>query len=149
MAATRKLQIEIERTLKKVQQALDEFRSTWEKMDNASEVPPAHTRNGEPCRILPMVMLFDVSLYAELEERKVRGRIEEGNQTTAEVQNVFFSFGGMYEGKFTCCSTSMYTDVSCKGARASVMFVGFMENVLEPGRAILITLARIAPLHAN
>ena len=45
MAATRKLQIEVERTLKKVQQALDDFRATWEKMDDASEVLPSSKEN--------------------------------------------------------------------------------------------------------
>lgn len=45
MVATRKLQIEIERTLKKVQQALDDFRATWGKMDDASEVLPRSKTN--------------------------------------------------------------------------------------------------------
>ena len=38
MAATRKVQLEIERTLKKVQEGIEEFTETWEKMEDTSDV---------------------------------------------------------------------------------------------------------------
>eukprot|EP00897_Mesotaenium_endlicherianum_P008779 jgi/Mesen1/792/ME000110S_11065 len=36
MAATRKMQTEIERTLKKVQEGIEEFQALWEKMEEAT-----------------------------------------------------------------------------------------------------------------
>lgn len=40
MAAVRKTQQEIERTLKKVNEGIDEFKDTWEQMDDATDVSP-------------------------------------------------------------------------------------------------------------
>lgn len=38
MAATKKMQLEIEKALKKVQEGIEEFQVTWDKMQEAHEV---------------------------------------------------------------------------------------------------------------
>lgn len=38
MAATRRMQMDVEKLMKKVQSSLEEFQATWDKMDETTDV---------------------------------------------------------------------------------------------------------------
>ncbi|CAI5982947.1 unnamed protein product [Closterium sp. NIES-65] len=77
MAASRKMHLEMERTLKRVQEGIDEFQSTWQKMDEATDVTKKEKFEGELKKELKRLQRVRDQIRSWLSTSEAKAHLEE------------------------------------------------------------------------